>query len=86
MTFLMTIRTFKSDRELRNWLGIGALTMNTHIENEDGRFTEIGEPTLIPDQPIRTPDQDYLGHRDFASGLAGQLKSYRDTRRGSNSP
>ena len=59
--------------------------MNIHIENEDGCFTEIGEPTLIPDQPIRPPDQDYLGHWDFASGLVEQLKSYRDTR-GSNSP
>ena len=54
--------------------------MKTQIESEDGRFTEIAEPTLTPDQPIRTPDQDYLGRWDFASGLARQLKSYRDDR------
>ena len=37
MTFLMPIGTFKSDHDIRNWLGIGALTMNAHIEAKTGR-------------------------------------------------
>ena len=54
--------------------------MNNHIESESEPLTDIAEATLIPDQPISALDQDHLGRGGFASGLARQLKSYRDDR------
>ena len=38
------------------------------------------EPSLIPDQPISSLDQDHLDRGEFASGLARQLKRYRRDR------
>ena len=54
--------------------------MNHHIKGENIPLTGITEPTLIPDQPISSLDQDHLDRGGFASGLARQLKSYRDDR------
>ena len=54
--------------------------MSSRVEGESEPLTEITKPTLIPDQPISSLDQDHLDRGGFASGLARQLKSYRDDR------
>ena len=54
--------------------------MNSHIGSGREPLTEIAEAILIPDQPISDLDQDHLDRGGFASGLARQLKSYRDDR------
>jgi len=51
-----------------------------HIEGESHQLTDIAEPSLIPDQPISSLDQDHLDRGGFASGLARQLNSYHDER------
>ena len=52
--------------------------MSGHPDGQLGSSSNIGEPTLAPDQPISSPDQDYLGRGEFASRLARQLRDYRD--------
>ena len=54
--------------------------VSNKIEGGIEPLAEVTEPTLIPDQPISILDQDHLDRGAFASGLARQLKSYRDVR------
>lgn len=50
--------------------------MNSNTEGE--QLKKGAGQSLIPDQPISALDQDLLGRGAFASGLARELKNYRD--------
>ena len=52
--------------------------MNSNVDKE--QLPDLVGQSLIPDQPISTLDQDHLGRGGFASGLARELKSYREDR------
>ena len=54
--------------------------VDNYIEGESETMLESSEPSLTPDQPISSLDQDHLDRGGFALELARQLKIYRDDR------